>query len=1454
MTGAEVVPEGVGYLPVWSERITVSGPLAGPVTSHAYGICISGRRLRASVRIIDQDGRTVVDIRGLECQTLHPTEGSEFFNLADTLYRYTWARKPLPGGYRTGDAPCQPAGTVLASEPSLQNLAREASAGLPSPLPASAGDCLDAIARCAIEEALSALPRCQKGPTTVDAAARGLGVPVSGIPAFEGVFRIAERLGLAVRREGGWRLSRRRGAARAAVAAREALRLHPGLLGEVTALARLARHLLPLLRQTIDAPAALCSAGADATIDHLAQDSPAIRPINLASRALLDRVLAGRAVNRPARVLECAGPGAGIVRWSLPAEGHGTLDCVFATLPSTFGSGSDPDSWPWTQVTRRSIDLESGLSAQGLADSSFDLVVVSQALAAVDDPRAVVERLARLLAGGGVLLLTGYQRPRPWRELLALFVSGPGCSPARRRSGDGDRLAQGLAALLPPDLVADVGAVSFGVAGGERAEVVAARRRAVSETVSVTPEGEGDPGRDRPRGTWIVLDPRGIGGLAVASQLERRIERAVVVTNGPAFRRLGENRFEVDPTSTADLDTLLADAASSPLRAVLCLSGLGVDGAAGDPAGSPMEAVQETCSAILSFVRALMRRADAPLPRLYIALSGSQQAPGDDGVRSPSQSAIWGLGRVIANEFPQSRCTLVDLDPADPEKVGAGSLSALVDEAWADDEEDEVAFRGGVRFVHRLSRLAPSRWAPARPAGAGATRFRLSIGRSATIEALGLVEVPRQAPGPGEVEIRVEAAGLNFSDVLKAVGLYPGLGDGPVPLGLECAGVVTRVGPGVAGLRLGDRVLAPVAFSFASTVTAPAEVVIPLPSRLGFPEGATIPVAFLTAYYGLVHLARLSRGERVLIHSASGGVGLAAIQIARDVGAEVFATAGSAERRAWLRDLGVGTVMDSRSLAFASEVRERTGGAGVDVVLNSLAGDAIRRGIETLGSYGRFVEIGKRDIYADRRLGLLPFCRNLSFFAVDLDMKMRERPALVGRLMREIGARLERGRYGPLPFRAVPIDGIREAFGSMAKARHLGKVVVTTTDHAPRVRAGTAPAPAIRPDRTYLVTGGLGGLGSCIAEWLADRGARHLVLAGRRGAASEGAHALVARLQARGVAVKAAACDVSREGDLRALFAELGASMPPLAGIVHAAGVLEDALITYIDEARLRRVMAPKVVGGWLLHRLSEALPLDFFVLCSSVSSVIGMPGQANYVAANAFLDGLASWRRARGLPAIAINWGFLGEVGMAARSPETVARFVNQGLRPISPDEAMELLAWFLGANPPQMTTVRMDWERFGEVFRTWARSPKFLPLYEDAGEGSRRGGSGAGHGPEQGRSLDALSTEERAVRVGELIAGRVARVLGADPATLDRERALTEMGLDSLMAVELRNWMESALRVSIPALEVMRGPTVIQLTGVVLDRMRSVTAPGGADESARGSAAGVGAGSPRQPDGGVR
>jgi NADPH:quinone reductase-like Zn-dependent oxidoreductase/NAD(P)-dependent dehydrogenase (short-subunit alcohol dehydrogenase family)/acyl carrier protein len=845
-------------------------------------------------------------------------------------------------------------------------------------------------------------------------------------------------------------------------------------------------------------------------------------------------------------------------------------------------------------------------------------------------------------------------------------------------------------------------------------------------------------------------------------------------------------------------DSRLSDVIRSlptPIRAVIDLHAAAMAGQNLAAADLP-ELHARTTRPQMALAADLARLSVKPLPPLILVTSGGMVVRGDRSA-DPTQAPVWGLGRTISAEYQHLRVRLVDL----PAESAGADIDALAREALAECDEVDVVLRGERRFVLRIDRVPPEkgRTRPALPSDA----FRLEIERRGILETMSFRRYERLPLEPDAVEIDVKAAGLNFRDVMNAMGLLPAGLERPA-LGLECSGVVTRVGHAVADLHPGDEVMAFCPGSFSRYAVAPRLAVVAKPANLTHEQAATVPVAIGTAWYCLEDVARLRSGERVLIHSATGGVGHAAIQIAQRRGAEIFATAGSDAKRQYLRELGIRHVFDSRSDSWVEGVRAATGGKGVDVILNSLSGSAIRRGLDLLAPLGRFVEIGVTDIFENRRLGLGAFRNSASYFTVRLDVLLVERPEVLQKAILEpVSALLERGELQPLPATVVPARRIGEAFSRMLKSLHRGKIVVSFEGQE-GVDVAVAPeAIALDRDKTYLVTGGTRGFGFRLAEWLIERGARHIALFSRSGALEAAAAGKVEDWRARGITVRVAAVDVSDERALAAELEELRRNNP-LGGIIHGAMVLADATIEKLDDAKFAVVLGPKAGGALNLDRLTREDDLAFFVLLSSVASVVGNPGQANYNAANAVLEAVAHRRRLDGRPATVLNLGGIADVGFVSRSESLLKHVDRLGVVPTPSDVLIALLERALRERATQWGIGRLDPARILSAVPSNAARFSWL-----ASSDGRAAGKESGLLAELGQ----LSGSERTARLTVALREAVARITGADAAKVPADRRLTDLGLDSLMATQLASWVQVTLAASIPTMQFLKGPTIAEL-----------------------------------------
>lgn len=893
---------------------------------------------------------------------------------------------------------------------------------------------------------------------------------------------------------------------------------------------------------------------------------------------------------------------------------------------------------------------------------------------------------------------------------------------------------------------------------------------------------------------WLIFSDSG----QVADKLSRLLgERgAQSITVAPA-----------DSFSRRDLERLLESVSSHTPLGIIYLSGLDMDA---HPEDDLKLTGMTDGAALMNLVQSLHAIDEYQSHKLVLVTSGAQQVMPEEMVSTPGQMVLWGMGRVIVNEHATLDARMVDLDPANPER----SLVQLVDEVLHDNHEPEVVFRGDERYVHRLFAVEEETQPPI-IAGPD-TGFALQVARPGIIDSLEFHEVERRAPQVGEVEVRVQASALNFKDLMKVMNLLP---DSYLEntfysdaIGLECAGEVVSVGEGVTEFRVGDAVIVfnPLG-SFQSYITLSAQHVIPRPSTLSFAESVVF-INFVTAYYSLKEVARLRGGEKVLIHSATGGVGLAAIQVAQLLGAEVYATAGTEEKRAYLRALGIEYVSDSRSLKFVDDILAWTD--GVDVVLNTLSGEALAKSFNLLAPYGRFIEIGKRDINENSKLAMAAFDRNLMFVAVDLDRMLFERPELFQDALKEVSQHFELGTLKPLPTKTFPAAGVTDAFRRMAQAKHIGKITVQIADQPVQVRPLEKNKPVIHPEGTYMVTGGFSGLGLEVAKWMVREGARNLVLVGRSGASTEEARAALHEFESQGVKVWEAKTDIANAAQVAVLLLELQQRMPPLRGIVHSAMVLEDDVLIYLNEERFNQVLAPKILGAWYLHLLTKETPLDFFVLFSSVSSYIGNPRQANYVAANAFLDGLAYYRRSRGLVGQSLNWGSISKVGAVARNPKVEQYLQQLGMEGLEPEMAAEVMGQLIHRNPVQISVMNMNWQKWANSSMNVTRAPLYTHLVSAYANQQVSSKVFVGH-------LLAAEPEALEKVAQDFLLAQLSKVTRIPAARLDVNLRLDQLGIDSLMGVELNNLIRMEADVDFSVMTLMQGLTIAQLASHLLEKM---------------------------------
>ena len=814
------------------------------------------------------------------------------------------------------------------------------------------------------------------------------------------------------------------------------------------------------------------------------------------------------------------------------------------------------------------------------------------------------------------------------------------------------------------------------------------------------------------------------------------------------------------------------EAAGAALRAQLGAGGpTGVVVLAG-PADSDDVSDQECAARGGDYVAHVVRIArelaefDGASPRLYVVTRNAQTVVPED-CANLEQGGLRGLLRVIGTENPHLRTTHVDVDEQT-------NVEQLTRQLLGGSDEDETAWRNDDWYTARLCQTA------LRPEERQTTTvdratdgMRLQIRTPGDLESMEFVAFDRVPPGPGQIEVAVTASSINFADVLVAFGRYPSF-EGRLPQpGTDFAGVVTAVGPDVTDHKVGDHVggMSPNG-CWGTFVTCDANLAAALPPGLTDAQAAAVTTAHATAWYGLNDLARIRAGDKVLIHSATGGVGQAAIAICRDAGAEIYATAGSPERRELLYEMGIQHVYDSRSIKFAEQIRQDTDGYGVDIVLNSVTGAAQLAGLKLLALGGRFVELGKRDIYGDTRVGLFPFRQNLAFYGVDVGLLSVSHPAQARELLNTVYRLTAEGTL-PMPEAThYPLAEAATAIRVMSAAEHTGKLILDIP------RTGTSsvvlPPEQVQPfrgDGSYLITGGLGGLGLFLAEKMAVAGVGRIVLSSRS-EPDQKVLETIEMIRAIGSDVVVECGDIAQPGTADRLVAAATGTGLPLRGVLHAAGVVEDATLANITDELLARDWAPKAYGAWHLHRATATAPLDWFCSFSSGAALLGSPGQGAYAAANSWLDAFTYWRRAQGLPATSIAWGAWAEVGRATAVAESSGAAIGAEEGAYAFETLLRHNRAYTGYTP----IIGVPW------LAVLAERSKFFEVFQ---AGQNRSGTSKFR-----NELNELPVDEWPAKLRQLVSEQVGLILRR---TVDPDRPLPEYGLDSLGALELRTRIET-------------------------------------------------------------
>lgn len=831
---------------------------------------------------------------------------------------------------------------------------------------------------------------------------------------------------------------------------------------------------------------------------------------------------------------------------------------------------------------------------------------------------------------------------------------------------------------------------------------------------------------------------------------------------------------------------------------------------------------------------------------MWVTIAGSQDE------QDPKMSLARGFLRAMRSEHIDKHIVTLAFEanassaPATDLPTSVAESAALAFKASFEESSPEVEYYvrdgeiGTLRLVEEKSlneemrslvspQMKSEPWKPGPP-------LKLTVRSPGFLDSLEFVRDPnyRDELLPKEIEVEAKTWGLSFRDVFVALGRLPG-----DDLGYDYAGVVSRVGPGCDGsIRPGDRVCGSTLSAMRMYPRTLDGMIVKVPDQLSLETAASFISPGITAYYSLINIARLQRGEKVLIHSGSGSTGQMAIWIAKMIGAEIFATVGFDEKKELLvKDFGIPAdhIFYSRNTTFAQGVMRVTNGYGVDVVLNSLAGDGLRASFECMAPYGRFVEIGKADITANSSLPMASFARNVSFSAVDLYHIAQSNPSMAYGLLAQVMDLISRGEiHPPTPLHVYPASNVEAAFRYLQSGTNTGRIIISVDDAqvVPK-RLVARSSWTLDNNATYVIAGGLGGLGRAIAAWMVGKGARHLVLLSRSGPKSTAAATAVAELREQGVQVLTPCCDVSSAQALSTLFDECQRTMPPIKGCINSAMVLQDSVFDNMTWTQWEISIRSKVQTSWNLHALiPNSQCLDFFVLLSSLAGIYGTIGQSNYASGCSFQDALAQHRTARGQKAVALDIGWMRNIGVIAENATYQQQRKNTAdMNQIEDTELMALLDMYCDPLQPvlelEKTQLLVGVVTPADLLAQGQTPPalSMVPLFAGFAQPLNGQGSACGEGGSHAVDFGELfrktaNDQERANVVVSALIAKLARALSVSAGNIEHNKQLHDYGVDSLMAVELRNWIARDFAANVAVFDIMGGTKIAAIGEMVVEK----------------------------------
>ncbi|NEP57199.1 MAG: SDR family NAD(P)-dependent oxidoreductase [Symploca sp. SIO2G7] len=1385
---AQALPEADSektYLPVGVEEFKIYSSPGLSLWAYAsvkMPIVENQEKLTTQVTIASPEGEIIATVEGLQVKlaTQQALLGKESESITNWFYEIEWRTKGRLGRLLPPDFLVNPTEIVQKVKATVEELVTQVEQENTPEIGISLEELsIDYILQALLEMGWSYQPQ---ESFELEGAVQRLGIVPGQRRLFQRLLQILAEVGILQSHQQQWQVQQILEKVNPTQQNQSLLNQYPEEAAILSLLDRCASQLSGVLRGAIDPVQLVFPQGDLTTATKVYQDSKAAKVMNKIVQKTITKAIEKLPQSRGVRLLEIGGGTGGTTSYIVPHLNHNQTEYTFTDIGALFTNKAQEKFQDYPFIRYQTLDIELEPTKQGFKAHQYDVIIAANVLHATTSIKQTLSHVEKLLAPGGILVLLEVTTQTKWADLVFGLLEGWWKFSDYELRPDYPLLSrQQWQKVLNEVGFTEV--VSLPEVVEEMPEALSQETVIVSKAAQTTREAM----VSEPKSWLILADAQGIA-QHLARQLQAVGEICTLVYTSEKYQQIAPEEFTINPNNSAELEQVIKTLAAkfpSLYGVVQCWTTEA--GVVQTISSEELENLSKLgCGTTLSLVQALVKAELSQPPRLWLVTSGAQGVPSNNPIiPGVAQSSVWGMGKVISLEHSELNCVRIDLDP-NSTREGQGKV--LFEEIWSEDAEDQVVCRGESRYVPRLVASAHQQQkVPSQP-------FKLGSSARGSLDNLILEPTTRRSPAAGEVEIRVKAAGLNFRDVLIALDIYPGE---PI-MGGECAGEIVAIGAEVTDFQMGDLVMAMAQGSFSQYVIVDANYVVLKPESLSFEEAASIPANFITAYYTLHHLAQIRAGESVLIHAAAGGTGMAAVQIAQQAGAEVFATASPTKWEA-LQQMGVKHIMNSRTVEFADQVMEITQGQGVNIVLNSLtSGEFISKSMSVVSPGGRFVEIAKRGVWDFSQVAQVR--PDVSYFVVDLVRESQQQPELIHSLLQQLREQFGNGLLQVSPLKVFPLEEIISAFRYMQQAKHIGKIVVTQT----KPSADATQPLSFREEATYLITGGMGGLGLLVARWMVERGARHLVLVGRR-SPDNATSQKITELEMAGAQVVVEKADVSELESMTRVLHQIEQSQIPLAGVIHSAGMLSDGVLQNQSWSSFEQVMAPKVQGAWHLHQLTQNQSLDFFVLFSSVASLLGSPGQGNHCAANAFLDGLAHYRRGMGLSGLSIHWGAVSQVGEAAERGADL-RLQKQGMGALSPAQVLESLERLMSGSDVEVGVAPMEWSMWQERVAKWPFLADWLQTIQTTFDESYKS--------EFLLKLEATAANERRSLLVAHIRRQLGLVLGINaPESISLETGFFDLGMDSLTSIELRNKLQTTFECSLPSSVAFDYPTVEKL-----------------------------------------